>query len=107
MYYMFSYCYSLQFIDLSNTVLNAVTSQSDFNNFTKDTTSLIKCRLPQVKWSFSVANNPLDATELNLLFSDLADLTGTDAQTLTITGCTGAATCDKTIATNKNWIIAG
>jgi len=104
---MFNGCTSLQRLDLSATTLSGVTSQPNFNNFTSGTISLIKCRLPQVKWTFTVANNPLSATELNLLFNDLFDLTSLATQTITITGCTGAATCDKTIATNKNWTVIG
>ena len=94
----------MQKIDLSGTNVGAVTSVANFANFTTSTSSLIKCRLPQAKWSFTVTNNPLSATELNLLFGDLATKTG---QTITITGCTGAATCDKTIATNKGWTVTG
>ena len=101
---MFSGCSSLQKIDLSGTNVGAVTSVGNFGSFTNGTTSLIKCRLPQAKWNFTVANNPLSATELNLLFGDLATVSG---QTITITGCTGAATCDKTIATNKGWTVTG
>ena len=104
---MFNNCYSLQSLDLSATTLSGVTSQPNFNIFTNGTISLIKCRLPKVKWSFTVASNPLSAAELNLLFGDLADLTGLTAQIITITGCTGAATCDKTIATSKNWTVIG
>ena len=107
MSYMFNSCSSLQSLDLSQTVLSAITTITNFANFTNGTISLIKCRLPQVKWSFTVAGNPLSATALNNLFSDLKDLTSLTAQTITITGCTGAATCDKTIATNKNWTVIG
>ena len=102
--YMFYNCTSLQSLDLSATNVGAVTPVGNFANFTSGTTSLIKCRLPQVKWSFTVAGNPLTAAELNLLFGDLATVSG---QTITITGCTGAATCDKTIATNKGWTVTG
>ena len=101
---MFYNCTSLQSLDLSATNVGAVTPVGNFANFTSGTTSLIKCRLPQVKWSFTVAGNPLTAAELNLLFGDLATVSG---QTITITGCTGAATCDKTIATNKGWTVTG
>ena len=104
MAYMFQYCYSLQSIDFSATNVGAVTAAGNFSSFTASTSSLIKCRLPQAKWSFTVANNPLTATELNLLFGDLATVSG---QTITITGCIGAATCDKTIATNKGWTVTG
>ena len=104
---MFYNCSSLQSLDLSNTLLNTISSSANFGNFTNGTISLIKCRLPQVKWSFTVASNPLSAAELNLLFGDLFNLTGQPSQTITITGCTGAATCDRTIATSKNWTVIG
>ena len=101
---MFQNCFSLQSIDLSATNVGAVTAAGNFTSFTASTSSLIKCRLPQAKWSFTVANNPLTTAELNLLFGDLATTTG---QTITITGCTGATTCDKTIATSKGWTVTG
>ena len=63
------------------------------------------CRLPNISKTFSVALSLMTATALNDLFGDLKDLTGFTAQTITITGATGAATCNKTIATNKNWVV--
>ena len=104
---MFNNCNSLQSLDLSATLLSAVSSAANFAGFTSGTISLIKCRLPQVKWAFSVASNPLSATALNELFTDLFDLTALATQAITITGCLGAATCNKTIATNKNWTVIG
>lgn len=102
---IFSFCYALQEIDLSHTTLQNITTVSAgaflYSN------SLIKVRLPNIRISFTVASNPLSATALNELFSDLFDLTDKPSQTITITGCTGAATCDKTIATNKNWTVIG
>jgi hypothetical protein len=103
MTYMFWFT-GIQVFDLSLTNLAKLTA---FTGSFSNTGSLIKIRLPQISISFTVANNPLTATELNLLFGDLADLTGLTAQTITITGCTGAATCDRTIATNKNWTVIG
>ena len=44
----------------------------------------------------------MDATELNNLFGDLPTLTG---KTIRITGCSGANSCDTTIATNKGWTV--
>ena len=44
--------------------------------------------------------------ELNRIFTEcLADLTGQDAQTITITGAGGASECDVTIAQSKNWTV--
>ena len=45
----------------------------------------------------------LSASALNQLFTDLPTLSG---KTIKITGCTGAGTCDQTIATNKGWIVS-
>jgi hypothetical protein len=53
---------------------------------------------PQV----DVSNGRLSAAALNLLFSDLPTLSG---KTIKITGNPGAATCDKTIATEKGWTV--
>ncbi len=44
----------------------------------------------------------LDATALNTLFGDLPTVTN---KTIIVTGNTGAATCDTSIATNKGWTV--
>ena len=102
MAYMFAYCYSLQGINLAHTSLLNVTDNTQITNNIK---SLLVCRLPLIAKTFTVANNLLTATELNALFGDLKDLTGLTAQTITITGNPGAATCNQAIATAKNWIV--
>ena len=104
---MFYNCYSLQSVNLSQTSLAGVNSAANFASFLFSNTSLISVRIPNVKWGFTVANNPLSATALNALFGDLYDLTSQASQTITITGCTGAATCNRSIATAKNWVVAG
>lgn len=101
----FAYMWSLQELDLSHTTLINMTTISA--GAFLHSYNLKKCRLPNIRISFSVINNPLSASELNLLFGDLYDLTGQTAQTITITGCTGAATCNRAIATSKNWIVTG
>jgi hypothetical protein len=53
---------------------------------------------PQV----DVRYNSLDATALNTLFGDLPTLTG---KTIAITGCSGVAGCDTSIATAKGWTV--
>ena len=55
---------------------------------------------PQVNVSYT----NLDATALNQLFTDLPTLTG---KTINITGSLGAGTCNRTIATAKNWTVIG
>lgn len=66
---------------------------------------LAEIRVIGIRVSFSVAGCNMNAAALNTLFGDLADLTGLTAQTITITGNPGAATCDQTIATAKNWTV--
>ena len=53
---------------------------------------------PQV----DVQYTSLEATALNTLFGDLPALSG---KTIKITGATGAATCDTSIATAKGWTV--
>jgi hypothetical protein len=56
--------------------------------------------------SISYANMVLSGTELNSIFTNLADVTGIGA-TITITNNWGSATCDRTIATSKGWTVIG
>ena len=102
MFQMFASCYSTVAVNLSQTNLNSVTDNSSIMN---QMYSMSVCRLPNISKTFSVASSLMTATALNDLFGDLKDLTGFTAQTITITGATGAATCNKTIATNKNWVV--
>ena len=51
----------------------------------------------------NISNQSLTATALNSFFDGLGTANG--AQTITITGCLGAATCDTTIATNKGFTV--
>ena len=70
---------------------------------------MVSCRLLLLRGrkglvNFSVANTKLDAAGLNALFNSLGTTTG---RTITITGCPGAGTCDRTIATAKGWTVSG
>ena len=55
---------------------------------------------PQVNISYT----SLGAAALNLLFGDLPTLVG---KTINITGCPGAASCTRSIATAKGWTVTG
>ncbi len=55
---------------------------------------------PQVNVSYT----SLAAAALNTLFGDLPTVTG---KTINITGCPGAATCTRSIATGKGWTVTG
>jgi hypothetical protein len=130
---MFAYCHSLKYINNID-YLGSISVACDFNGFAKDceflqTTitiaSLISkigiygasgyklkvtsIRLTNADSTFggsspqvNVSYTDLDATALNTLFGDLPTLTG---KTIVIRGCTGAATCDTSIATGKGWTV--
>jgi len=51
-----------------------------------------------------VSYTSMAAAALNLLFGDLPTLSG---KTINITGCPGAATCTRSIATAKGWAVTG
>lgn len=68
---------------------------------------LISVLATGLKYSFSVANSRMDDAALNLMFTNLPVVVG---QTVTITGCPGAAAgtaIDRSIATAKGWTVAG
>jgi len=130
---MFSYCYSLKYINNID-YLGSISVACDFTDFAKyceflQTTTTIasliskigiygasgyklkvtSIRLTNASSTFggsspqvNVSYTDLDATALNTLFGDLPTLTG---KTIVITGCTGAATCDTSIATGKGWTV--
>jgi hypothetical protein len=99
---MFYSCYCIESINFSATTLANVTTNTGIVTVCN---SLKICRLPGISKTFTINGSKLDASALNALFGDLKDLTGFASQTITITGNPGAATCDKTIATNKNWVV--
>lgn len=53
--------------------------------------------------SFTIAGAQFSKATLEKIFGNLKTVSG---KTITITGCPGAATCDRTIATNKGWTVA-
>ena len=65
-------------------------------------TQLSSLKLSGLTVSVSVASLPLTAEALNVLFTSLGE---TQTGKITITGTTGAATCDKTIAEQKGWTV--
>jgi len=130
---MFASCYSLKYINNID-YLGSISVACEFTDFAKDceflqTTTTIasliskigiygasgyklkvtSIRLTNASSTFggsspqvNVSYTDLDATALNTLFGDLPTLTG---KTIVITGCTGAATCDTSIATGKGWTV--
>jgi len=67
-------------------------------------TSLQEFNATGMAQSFSLAGSPLNDVELNNVFTNLATVT---SKTITITGCPGASTCNRTIATAKGWTVTG
>lgn len=70
--------------------------------------------LKGLKRSINLTNMTLSPTELNRFFTNLGGVTLYGGSTITITGVWGATTgaaygvtCDRSIATNKGWIIIG
>ncbi len=131
----FSYCSALKTIENLN-FLGSITAQSDFASILLSceflqqaivvgsllskiaingaSGKLLKCtsiRLTNSGSTFTgsspqvnVSYTSLDVVALNLLFGDLPTLVG---KTINITGCPGAATCTRTIATAKGWTVTG
>ena len=65
--------------------------------------SLTEVLLYGLKLSFNIGNCSMSATALNNLFTSLG--TPATTQTVTVTGNPGAATCNTSIATAKNWTV--
>jgi len=51
-----------------------------------------------------ISNNNISAEQINAIFTALPTLSG---KSIDITGCTGAATCTRSIATAKGWTVTG
>lgn len=90
--------YNIRSIILRN-CYNITQIQYSFENCT----FLKKILLYRIKRSFTVRSCSLTSDALNALFNSVEDLTGLTAQSIVITGNPGAASCDTSIATAKNW----
>ncbi len=82
---------------------------TNLNDTFTDCKSLKKVNIVpnSIKVSVSFKNcTSFTVEELNRIFTEcLADLTGQNPQTITITGAGGASECDVTIAQSKNWTV--
>ena len=56
-------------------------------------------------FNISIRNIGCDGDELDAFFGELPDLTGETSKTITITDALGAADCDTTILTDKNYTV--
>jgi surface protein len=99
---MFQNCVSLQTIPALN-----CSSATNMNSFAATCHALKRCLATGVRASVSFLNSTLSASNLNEIYSNLANLTSLPTQTITVTGNYGTATDNPAIATAKNWTVAG
>lgn len=99
---MFKGCFSL--VELPALDLGNVTASNGLLNFVNECTSLTTAPLKNVGVNLSVEGTKLNATALNELFQGLSTVTN---KTITITDTPGAATANRSIATNKGWTVTG
>lgn len=103
--YMFDECRSLVAIKGLSDISKGSTGSASYTDIFYYNYSLRTLNVTVgPKFSFSVTYTMLDAANLNALFTSLPTVTG---QTITITNCPGAATCDRSIATAKGWTVTG
>ena len=98
---VFASCSALSELPALN--LTGVSSAANFNSFVGGT-RLFKLGATGARFTHSIANNCLSATELNAYYTNLPTVTG---QTLTVTGNYGTATDNPAIATAKGWTVTG
>jgi surface protein len=91
--------YQISGIDCSS-----MTSSSRLSGMTTGCANLRKFLVTGIKYPISFLDNYLLSTSaLNEIFTNLD--TVSTAQTITVTGCAGASTCDTSIATAKGWTV--
>lgn len=97
---VFRQCFSLSRIGPVDLTGNTgITSLANIFNGAK---SLQRIGVIGFNQTFTIADCNLDTAALDELFTNLATVTG---KTITITGNSGAATCDTSIATAKGWTV--
>jgi hypothetical protein len=99
---MFNGCLSLQSIPSLN-----CSSATAITSIALNCNGLKRCQATGIKGSVSFASCSLGATELNEIYTNLANLTALPTQTITVTNNYGTATDTPAIATAKNWTVVG
>ena len=99
---MFQSCISLQSVPTLN-----CSNATAIILFALSCNGLKRCQATGIKGTVSFASCTLGATELNEIYTNLADLTALPTQTITVTNNYGTATDNPTIATAKNWTVTG
>lgn len=78
------------------------------NNFAYNCVALQKLPTPfAMSNTFSVANSGMTAEGLNALFTALPNAYMPGSSTVQILNTPGSATCNRTIATDKGWLVSG
>ena len=99
---MFQSCISLQSVPTLN-----CSNATAITLFALSCNGLKRCQATGIKGTVSFASCTLGATELNEIYTNLADLTALPTQTITVTNNYGTATDTPAIATAKNWNVFG
>jgi hypothetical protein len=89
----FKNCQFLKSVSASGNTLQQILNASDLTNIENLGTSV----------ALNLTNHPLNKSALDQLFTDLPATNKT--ATIRVTGCSGAATCDTSIATNKGYTV--
>lgn len=97
---MFDNCPALTSVTFDTPACSAVTNATSVFLSVSGLSRLTNFRCPR---SFSIANNMLEATGLNEVYTALPTVVG---QTITVTGCPGTTGHDPSIATAKGWTVA-
>ena len=98
---MFSGCNSLTAVPAFSVA--ATTTSAAYSNIVTGCTNLSKFGMAP-KYTFSVANCKLSATQLNAIYTALPTVT---SQTITVTGNYGTTSDTPSIATAKGWTVTG
>ena len=99
---MFQSCISLQSVPTLN-----CSNATAITLFALSCNGLKRCQATGIKGTVSFASCTLGATELNEIYTNLADLTALPPRTITVTNNYGTATDNPAIATAKNWTVVG
>ena len=103
---MFMYCEQLININLSNAKLTTFGAYGSSGYLDKLQTFVCSSlsTFSGSSYHINLTYCTLTAAQLNTIFTSLPTVT---SKTIAITGCTGAASCTRTIATAKGWTVTG
>ena len=82
---------------------SGVTSTTSFVRTSSEYNALTGLILTGLPVGIDISYSPMDATAIDAFFTSLGAANG--AQTITVTGCPGAGTCDTSIATAKGFTV--